>query len=684
VNLKQLNRVLMQTLFLPVIALVLVAGVLGWQLLAARRTIENLHMADQNIANVKLVGSLMANEERGIHEYQRTLKETNLEPYEFAMEPLIQTLQKLRDRLAAQQVDLVPIDDLIDLHLAWTEKVADPVIRAARNHTVLTDSRIEALDRADTEKMRAIEEGILSTQEDGRTALAESWQHQIVHTIEYVVLFALFGALILGLFANGRLHLVSDAYQNTMEALRSTAQATYESEQRLRATLTSIGEGVIVCDEDGRIELLNTAAQQLSGWTQAAASHRHMELVCPLIDELTNETIGPTQFTTAAEDRTTELAPRSALLVRSDGHEFFIERSEAPIYDRAGYLTGSVIVISDVTERRRTQSALLSSEKLAVAGRLAATIAHEIHNPLDSVVNLLYMIKQGTTLEEREEFVDMAQSELARVTNISRAMLGMHRESRTPIHLDISAIMHSVLILLERSIAKSGIAVETELTPEAFASGYPSELRQVFTNLLTNAAEASRAGTTIKVTVSNQAASKTATDEFATIAGVVIKVSDHGTGIKPEVSADLLRPFFTTKGEQGSGLGLWISKGIIEKHAGTIEVESRIATEEEPDIHGTTFKIFLPRGTASPHKIGVEAPSASRIDPVATLEPAVLQGVVATTMVANGTLAAPAPKTTRAKKTDPTKAPTTKRAKRTTTPRIKPVPEEVGETTKSV
>jgi PAS domain S-box-containing protein len=600
VNLKQLNRVLMQTLFLPVIALVLVAGVLGWQLLAAKHTIESIRLSDENIANAKLVNSLITNEEHGIHDYQRSLRETNLEPYEFAMEPLIQNLQKLRDRLANQHADLQPIDSLIEIHADWTEKVADPIIRAARSRSFLNDGHIDTIDRADTEKMRAIEDGMMATQQDARTLLAERWEHEITRTVEYVILSALFGALILGLFANGRLHLVSDAYQNTMEALRSTAQATYESEQRLRATLTSIGEGVIVCDEDGRIELLNTAAQRLSGWTQAAASHRHMELVCPLIDELTNDPIGPTQFKTAAEDRAEELAPRSALLVRSDGNEFFIERSEAPIYDRAGYLTGSVIVISDVTERRRTQSALLSSEKLAVAGRLAATIAHEIHNPLDSVVNLLYMIKQGTTLEEREEFVDMAQSELARVTNISRAMLGMHRESRTPIHLDISAIMHSVLILLERSIAKAGIAIETDLAPEAFASGYPSELRQVFTNLLTNAAEASQSGTTIKVSVYNQAQNKTATEEFATIAGVIIKVADHGSGIRPEVTADLFRPFFTTKGEQGSGLGLWISKGIIEKHAGTIEVESSVATDEAPDDHGTTFTIFLPRGTTMP------------------------------------------------------------------------------------
>jgi PAS domain S-box-containing protein len=598
VNLKQLNRLLTQTLFLPVVGLVLIAAALGWQVLAARPLIEELRATDQSIESARMVNSLTANEATGVRDYQRTLKETNLQPYEFAMEPLVQDMNKLRDQLAAQKADMDPINDLIDLHNEWSEKVATPVIKAAHDHVTLIDSRIDSIDRVDMEKMLSIEAGILSTLQANRTDLSDRWQHLILRTVEIIIISSLFGALILGLFANNRMHRVSDAYQNTMGALRSTAQATYESEQRLRATLTSIGEGVVVCDDDGRIELLNTSAQRLSGWTQAAASHRHMELVFPLIDELTNEPIGPTQFTTASQDRAVILAPRSALLVRSDGVEYFVERSEAPIYDRAGYLTGSVTVISDVTERRRTQAALLASEKLAVAGRLAATIAHEIHNPLDSVVNLLYMIKQGTSEEEREEFVDMAQSELARVTNISRAMLGMHRESRVPILLDISAIMHSVLILLERSLAKSGIFVITELTPEAFASGYPAELRQVFTNLLTNAADASEPNTTIRVQIFNQTASKTSEDQFATIAGVVIKVADQGSGIPAEIRDELFRPFFTTKGEQGSGLGLWITKGIIEKHAGTISVDSAVATDSAPDGHGTTFTIFLPRGTA--------------------------------------------------------------------------------------
>ena len=282
-------------------------------------------------------------------------------PMSLLWTPLLQNMQKLLDQMTAQAAngkpeDLKPIDDLVEAHANWTEKVANPIIKAAREHVSLNDPKVDTLDRMYMEKMRNTEDGILSAQQTQRTVWANQWQHQMERTAETVIVFALFGALVLGLFANSRLQMVSEAYQNTTEALRSTAQATYESEQRLRATLTSIGEGVVVCDEDGRIELLNTAAQRLAGWTQAAASHRHMELVFPLVDELTNDPIGPTEFASAADyaisvdGQTNEVPTISAILVRSDGTEHFIERSEAPIYDRAGYLTGSVIVISDVTE----------------------------------------------------------------------------------------------------------------------------------------------------------------------------------------------------------------------------------------------------------------------------------------------------------------------------------------------
>lgn len=143
-------------------------------------------------------------------------------------------------------------------------------------------------------------------------------------------------------------------------------------------------------------------------------------------------------------------------------------------------------------------------------------------------------------------------------------------------------------------MTEAGVTVRTRLAANALATGYPAELRQVFTNILTNAAQASEPGTRIEVAVRNRPARAARGSAPASPAGVVIAITDQGHGIPPHVLSDLFHPFFTTKGERGTGLGLWISKGIVEKHGGTIEVESKTG----PTDHGTTFTIFLPRGEA--------------------------------------------------------------------------------------
>jgi signal transduction histidine kinase len=622
-NLSQLNRVLFQTLFLPVAALVLLAGVLSWEILNAEKTVARIQVVDQNIATANLITALIADQETGVQGYENTRREVYLQPFEFAVEPLRSSFAKLREGLQAQHADLRPVDALRADHQLWIDTVALPTINAIHAGHSPADRGIDSHSRSTMDKIRSIEAGIIADQTSQRTSLNDDWRQQLLHTLEVVVSFTIATGLIIGIFARNRLQRVSSAFQDSVDAVVSNSRATYQSEERLRATLISIAESVVVCDIDGRIEMLNTVAQRLSGWTQEDALDRPLDDVFPLTDELTHQPVGGARFTrkampsvalapvaaapaldgetaeiSTAEISTAEsgppamLATRYAVLLRKDGAEFYIERYDAPIYDTHGYLIGSVIVLSNLTEKRRTQNALLFSEKLAVAGRLAATIAHEIHNPLDSVVNLLYMIKQGATAEERDEFLDMAQSELSRVTQISRAMLGMHRESRTPVPLDVSELMQSVLVLLQRSITRAGITLNTNLAEGTLATGYPAELRQVFTNLLTNAAEASEPNTRIDVSIRNRPARRSAGTMPASPAGVLITIADQGSGIKPEVLADLFQPFFTTKGEKGSGLGLWISKGIVEKHGGTITVQSRTSGRRR----GTTFNIFLPRG----------------------------------------------------------------------------------------
>jgi PAS domain S-box-containing protein len=591
-NLSKLNRILLQALLLPIVALTMVSGVLVWQIRNAERTVASIQTADDNIATANLIGTLIVDEETGIRGYQNTSNEIFLQPYEFAVGPLQDSIAKLREGIDRQGADPRPIEDLVAAHQRWVTTIAEPMIDIIRNGGDTRNPGINLRGKAAIDDLRDIIAGIATDQKQRRDAAAEHWRIQVRHTLEAVVGLSLVSGLLIGLFARHRMHLVTQAFQTTLKAMRNNSQATYESEQRLRATLTSIGDGVLVVDPAGRVELINTVAQHLTGWLDDEAIHNPVEAVLRLLDEATHEPVDNPFKLVKLNQRITGPASHT-LLLRRDGSEIHVDSSGGPILDRAGKLAGVVIVFRDVTEQRRTQTALMASEKLAVAGRLAATIAHEIHNPLDAVVNLLYLMKQGTSSpEETADFLDMASAELDRVTQISRAMLGMYRESRTPIALDVTPIMESVLVLLDRQMALAGITVHTDFAPDAIVTGYPAELRQVFTNLLTNAAEASTAGSTIEVSVRHQ--DSTSKPARYPRSGVNISVADHGSGITPEAREKLFQPFFTTKGEQGTGLGLWVSQGIIQKHGGTITVDTRTG----PSNHGTTITVFLPRGDA--------------------------------------------------------------------------------------
>ena len=192
---------------------------------------------------------------------------------------------------------------------------------------------------------------------------------------------------------------------------------------------------------------------------------------------------------------------------------------------------------------------------------------------------------------ERAEFIGLAdaEKELARVTEISRAMLGLYRESNAPVLVDVGAMMAEILLLLQRRFLDEGVTVSSKLPPDVCVSGFPAELRQVFTNLLTNAAEAAGSGGEVRVSVEPEPKHR---DPLSgrVIAGVSVKIRDNGAGIPAEILPRLFQPFFTTKGELGTGLGLWVSRGILSKHGGSVELTSETSAEQ----HGTTARVFLP------------------------------------------------------------------------------------------
>ncbi len=243
-------------------------------------------------------------------------------------------------------------------------------------------------------------------------------------------------------------------------------------------------------------------------------------------------------------------------------------------------------LIVDATDRHQAEAALRLSERLAATGRLAASIAHEINNPMAAVTNLAFLLEQHPTLDPTaRQYARMAQEELRRMAHITRQMLAFYRDTSAPIPTDIPEVLDSVLHLYERRLAISGVTVERKFEAVPRVEVFPGELRQVFSNLLLNAADAASPGGRIRVHVY-------CSRDWHNGArpGVRIVVADTGRGIAREHQQRIFEPFFTTKGQKGTGLGLWVTHGIVQKHGGTIRVRSSNRAGQS----GTCFSIFLP------------------------------------------------------------------------------------------
>ena len=232
------------------------------------------------------------------------------------------------------------------------------------------------------------------------------------------------------------------------------------------------------------------------------------------------------------------------------------------------------------------QEALLRSEKLAITGRLAASIAHEINNPLEAITNLLYLMRCDPTPEQMKILLAEAEQELARVTEITKQTLRFYREPSQPVETGVASVLDSVLKLYGNRMAATSVSAQRELrTSSALVLSTPGELRQVLANLIGNAIDAMRGGGRLRIRVSEQSSSSQHSSSIR------ISVADTGTGIPPEVFPAIFEPFVTTKGETGTGLGLWVTSEIIRKNGWKIRVRS----SRRPEHSGTVFSIQIPK-----------------------------------------------------------------------------------------
>lgn len=238
-----------------------------------------------------------------------------------------------------------------------------------------------------------------------------------------------------------------------------------------------------------------------------------------------------------------------------------------------------------LAERQKTEEALRTSEKLAVAGRLAASIAHEINNPLESVTNLLYLVSLSSSLEESKNYAQTAMGELARASEIAIQTLKFHRQQVNPVIVRVPEIVDAALVLYHSRLRSARIVIEKDFRECRPILAREGDLRQVILNLVGNAADAMAKGGRLKIRIAN-------TQEHSNGArrGIRLTIADTGSGIHPEIKGKLFEPFVSTKGNKGTGLGLWVSSEIIKKHGGTIQVRSSVLS---PDT-GTVFSVFLP------------------------------------------------------------------------------------------
>lgn len=254
-----------------------------------------------------------------------------------------------------------------------------------------------------------------------------------------------------------------------------------------------------------------------------------------------------------------------------------------PVRDANGNVVRWFGTNTDITEQRRSEEALRRSEKLAATGRLAASIAHEVNNPLEAVANLLYLAKRQPS--DVTKYLLAAEQELDRIAEITRHTLGFYRETASPTELRVVEVADGVLALYDRKLKFKNIKVKKRFSKNTEIKGFPGEIRQILANLVANAIEAVNPGGCVSMKIFHAR-------EWGgqRRCGVRVTIMDNGSGINREQMKKIFEPFYTTKKDLGTGLGLWLTENLVRKHQGTIRVRSTSDSQR----NGTAFSIFLP------------------------------------------------------------------------------------------
>jgi PAS domain S-box-containing protein len=344
---------------------------------------------------------------------------------------------------------------------------------------------------------------------------------------------------------------------------------------RERAELLELAsEAIMVRDNSGTIRFWNAGAETLYGWTRAEAIGQNAHLL----------------LSTDLPGGIPEIVKGLACTGRWEGNLKQRTKSggDVVVASRHAVQVGEDVVLEinrDITAQILAEEALRRNDRLAAMGKLAGIVAHEINNPLAAITNTFYLLKEHPGLDDQaRSYARMADQELARVSHITRQTLSFYRESQNAVPVSMSELLDDVLELQHRPMQQAGVTLEKRYSTQGNVNGFPSELKQVLMNLVTNSIQAMPEGGRMRVSIYENSGKNGAAPK------VQVFISDTGTGIAPEYSRKLFDPFFTTKSVKGTGLGLWISRGIVQKHDGVLRFRSIFGSSG----FVTSFQISIP------------------------------------------------------------------------------------------
>lgn len=366
-----------------------------------------------------------------------------------------------------------------------------------------------------------------------------------------------------------------------------------EEQFRSRAQLLELAtEAIVMRDMSGNLLYWNSGAEALYGWNREEVLGKDLHTLLKTVFPVSREAVENTLM-----ER--KLWQGNLVQTRKDGSEVIVACRKTMNHEGDAVLE----VNRDITAQMQAEEALRETEKLAAMGRVAGIIAHEINNPLAAITNIFFLIRNHPSLDdEARHCAALAEQELQRVSHITRQTLSFYRESKTPIAVMLTELLDDVLGLQERQVLNSHITLRKRYFAPGTVHGFPVELRQVFLNLISNAVQAMPSGGKLRITV------REAYDWTLRRRGITVSIVDTGMGVKPQDSKKLFEPFFSTKSTKGTGLGLWISKGIIQKYDG------RISFRSLRDGNGCTtcFRVFLPT-SSSFNLVGTAATEVSSV-----------------------------------------------------------------------